>query len=764
MKIRNGIAWILAAIMLFSFAAAETAPEQENTVEAAHSLEHLTVASMTRMTGNIFSEMYGNATSDIDVRYLIHGYNLVDWYGGIGMFDIDPTVVSGVTVQEDEAGDRSYLLTLHNDLVYSDGTRITARDYAFSILLQIQMRHMEMGIETDRRDYLQGYADYEQRSLPVQYTEFVTGADGKVREKVLMGRPADGAELAEVSELLKNSRTFTLNAVGELCPARNAQNAIHLDADGVIQDWTYEGGVRTFADGSHATLPGVSVMSDNQLMITINHEWRPMIYEVGLLNCSPYPIHVIAPGVTVKDDGEGVYLANADMAAAAPVFSKELLMETVFNPETGYMYHPSVTSGAYRMVSFDGTTAEFEINPLYKGDQQGRLPKIPSITYTLTDNEHVVEDLATGKIQLVNKVTRADTVARLLQLMQNGEFERDGETWKTNETFQMSNYPRTGLSFVSFRCERPGMDSQAVRQALAWCMDRDAITRDYTGGFGLTVDSWYGIGQWMSRIVDGTMAYPVEEPEAGAAKADQDAYDETIKQWEELSLVKLTKYQAEPERAASMLEAEGWKLNEEGLREKDGQVLDLLLVYPEGNKIADCLQSYWVDNLEQIGVRLTLQPVEMAELLARYYRQNNTPVLVDGTEREPDMFYLASNFELIFDPAWSFVQGDESISWAHTGYADEELYKIALDMRRTEPSDLLSYMKKWIAFEERFNETLPMIPIYSNVYFDFYISALHDYTVDQASTWSEGILGAELSDEVLEEETGTEGEAETIDD
>lgn len=760
MKIRNGIALLLAAAMLFGCAMAETAPTAEHTVEVSHSLDHLTVGGMTQMTGNIFSEMYGNATSDIDVRYLLHGYNLVDWYGGIGMFDVDPTVVSGVTVQENAAGDRSYQMTLRGGLVYSDGTPITARDYAFSVLLQIQMRHMEMGIITDRRDYLLGYDDYEKRTQPVQYTEFVTDRNGKVREKALMGRPAEDADLVKISELLKNGRTFTLNAAGELCPAKNGANLIHLDAEGVIQDWTYEGGVRTYTDGSHAALAGISVQNDNQLTITINHEWRPMIYEVALLNCSPYPMHIIAPGVTVKDDGNGVYLANAG-TAAAPVFTRELLMETVFNPETGYMYHPSVTSGAYIMTSFDGTTAEFELNPLYKGDNQGRLPKIPKITYTLTDNEHVVEDLATGKIQLVNKVTRADTVAKLLQLMQTGEFEHDGETWKTEETFRMSNYPRTGLSFVSFRCERTGVNSQAVRQALAWCMDRDAITQEYTGGFGIRVDGWYGIGQWMPRIIDGSLAYLVEEPEEGAAKADLDAYEKALEQWEALNLDKLTVYQADTERAASLLEADGWTLNADGIREKNGRTLDLLLLYPAGNKIADSLQEHWIGNLEQIGVKLMLQGVEMTELLSRYYRQVDTPVTVDGVERQPDMIYLASNFELIFDPAWNFIRGDESNSWAYTGYTDEQLYKLAVDMRQTEPTDLLSYMQKWVAFEERFNETLPMIPIYSNVYFDFYISALHEYTVDQASTWSEGIIGAELRDEPEDdtaEETAAAGE------
>ena len=75
-------------------------------------------------------------------------------------------------------------------------------------------------------------------------------------------------------------------------------------------------------------------------------------------------------------------------------------------------------------------------------------------------------------------------------------------------------------------------------------------------------------------------------------------------------------------------------------------------------------------------------------------------------------------------------------------------------MRRTEPDAVFEYVQKWIAFQERFNETLPMIPIYINVYFDFYIGELHDYDIDERITWSQAMLGASVyAEENTEEKT-----------
>ena len=79
----------------------------------------------------------------------------------------------------------------------------------------------------------------------------------------------------------------------------------------------------------------------------------------------------------------------------------------------------------------------------------------------------------------------------------------------------------------------------------------------------------------------------------------------------------------------------------------------------------------------------------------------------------------------------------------------------AVDMRKTEPGEVLEYVTEWIYFVERFNDTLPMIPLYSNVYFDFYQPLLQNYNISQNESWGQAIIGAILGEEVVNEEVET---------
>ena len=63
---------------------------------------------------------------------------------------------------------------------------------------------------------------------------------------------------------------------------------------------------------------------------------------------------------------------------------------------------------------------------------------------------------------------------------------------------------------------------------------------------------------------------------------------------------------------------------------------------------------------------------------------------------------------------------------------------------------------KWIDFQNQRTATAMEIPLYSNAYFDFFITALRDYTPAVNSNWADAILRARLSD--YEEEEEAEGE------
>ena len=186
----------------------------------------------------------------------------------------------------------------------------------------------------------------------------------------------------------------------------------------------------------------------------------------------------------------------------------------------------------------------------------------------------------------------------------------------------MANYPRTGIAFISFSGHNPAFQSKAVRQAMAWCMDRDEIIGAYTGYYGLRVDSYYGLGQWMYGLVNGSIAVPVDPPENENDYSAQLAYERELEEWANLSFDDLLVYELNLNVANLLLDNDGWIMNEVGLREKeiDGErvVLSFKLIYPEGNDINKVLEELWAPNLKDCGIELTLEAAPITDLIDRY--------------------------------------------------------------------------------------------------------------------------------------------------
>ena len=553
----------------------------------------------------------------------------------------------------------------------------------------------------------------------------------------------------------------------------------------------------------------------------------------------PYPIDVIAPGCKVVSGYEdeegnpvGIKIVNAD-GSGDTIYTADLLRQTILDPATGYNTFPSVVSGPYVIKSWDGMTGHFEINPEFKGawmvnnlpdgalydawesarsrgkivedinadgsvavDSDGRpielvIPTIEKIAFTVADNDTIIEKMENDEVHLVNKVTYKDTVAQ----------GREAD-------LQSQIYPRIGLAFLTFTYDWPTVHEQEVRQAIAWCMDRDDLRQRYCAdGMSWPVDGYYGLEQWEYMILLGSLTDPIilthDEIGTPILPLDDDTledmrtkmkfryartqaeYDYFKEMWQGLRDIwnepLLTHYTVDLDKANELLDNAGWTLNRNGetyqpgvddvrCKEVDGElvVLDLKLMYPEGNHMADLMlqapaaqveaaeeeaasaaaetteptayalevgaeAGSFVDNLARVGIKLSLVPAPMQDLLYSYYR---------ATDRTTDMIYLATNFHVIVDPSITYST-DDTVGhevWNNTYSDDEELFNLAVNMRKTEPGDLYTYVEKWMAFQDRYNEVLPTIPVYSNIYTDFYVNYLQNYIITAQVTWSQAIL------------------------
>lgn len=647
---------LLACMMILNLvpALAEGADSPENAEEqdylVSYNYNDLTIGNPTQMNGQFFTALWGSNTSDIDVRQLTAGYNLIRWDGEKSVFRFDHTVVSGATIGDDQNGNRRYLISLYKDLYYSDGTRISAWDYAFSVLLQASPLIEKLGGIPSDLSWLAGYEDY--------------------------------------------------------------------------------------ASGRTGTLKGLRVINDNQIVFVVKKEALPYFYELSRFSFNPYPISVIAPGCKVYDSKDGAYIAGENPEENP--FTEELLRKTILTAETGYLVHPAPGSGPYTIQSFDGETARFEVNPWYKGDEDGSKPRIRNLTYTWARNEDMVEGLSKGKYALLNKVTLADAIRQGLELC------------TTTGQFTRAVYPRTGLTYFYFL---PGSDtaqSGKLRQALASCLNKTEFVRQYVGYFGLEADGLYGLGQWMYQLASGQMPYPEEETKH--RNSTQTAAHKGTG-WEDITLDGLTRYPFDLEQAAALLDEDGWNLNERGetfipgtdavryrQTEEGLKPLELTIAYTGAAEVEQPLKAYFLDNLARAGISARLVSTTLSRI---------EEVFGGSIDEAYDLIYLGNNFSFVFDPAVIFSNGaarkedgaaPDSLPAVHA-----ELRDMALEMDRTEPSDMLGYMQKWVAFQERLSETLPILPVYINVYFDFSTVELQNYWIADHTTWASAMIAARMS-------------------
>jgi len=685
---KKRLSLFLALLLLCSSVAAYA--QQEETIEmdasdAAEEVEwaeiqltpydydDIVVGNPTPLNGKFFTEMWGNGTSDIDVRYLVSGYDLVTWDDEASYFRFDRSVVSGALVNADEAGNRTYLLALASNLYYSDGTPVTAWDYAFSVLLQGSPLISELGAHPAALDYLLGYEDY-----------FSGAAPG---------------------------------------------------------------------------IAGLRVQSDNLISFTVKAEALPYFYELSYLSFCPYPIHAIAPGCIVRDDGAGAYIAS-DPEADGEGFTAELLRRTILDSEKGYQSHPDPVSGPYRLISFDGDEAVFEINRYYKGNEEGKKPRIKRITYRRAANDSMIRGLAEGEYALLNKVTQASAVTEGLNLCAE------------NPQYTRAIYPRIGLTYIFFNPQSRLVQQQNVRQAIAGCLDSDQLIGAYVGNFGLKANALYGLGQWMYQAATGMIDYPAQLSDA-ATQEETAAYEKNEAAWDALTLDGLTLYPLDTEAAAALLEQAGWTLNSQGepfeagtdsvrCREADGQLetMELTMGYLSGGSMEQTFNDAFVKNLAAAGVSLKLVPLHFDSIA-----QSHADRALEGV----DMIYMGDNFNISFDPALFFVDDEQAQEADSLRSVYGELFDLAREMDRTQPGAILEYMQKWVRFQERFSQLLPMIPVYTNIYYDFYTKELDGYWIAENTSWGQAIVPARMhslkqdgmsATDVSAEISGMNGEAE----
>ena len=480
----------------------------------------------------------------------------------------------------------------------------------------------------------------------------------------------DGLKWSDGSPL--TARDYVFSVLMQSSPALEPLGA-YLDTYDRLVGW------EAYASGASDTFSGVRLLDDRRFCLTIDKAYLPDFFELADVCVFPCPAAVCAPQCEVTDTGAGAALAGAWTA------------ETV----TNYVAHPALVSGPYRLDSFDAEQgiAQFSANPYYCG----KAPNIASLRFVTVSNGEIAARMAEGTVDVFVAGTDMETIRSLNALNLN-----------------RAEHDRRGLAFLALNCAEGPCTDVNVRKAIACCIDRDQLIRDFLGGRGQRVNGWYGIGQWM--IPDTAML-----------------------------LEQLTSYNANASRAASFLRNSRYTLDENGaayagtgIRYAQGpnglEKLALTYFRTMDNRCAALIGDMLTAYGQRLGFEVEIRDADMRTEAEQYYRT---------AEREYDVMFLATNFRMVYDPADEFSLTDEAQGYQNkSGLRDEKLYSLALAMRATPAGRRVEYLEKFMAFQTYFSQVLPSVPLYSNRYTTYWNSRVANFYPDRAENWPEAILTA----------------------
>lgn len=436
-------------------------------------------------------------------------------------------------------------------------------------------------------------------------------------------------------------------------------------------------------------------------------------------------------GWSVKDDGEGVYFVNAD--------GKEFTAETIGETVTAGRFATGnrVTAGPYNLVSFDQSSREIvlEVNENYNGNFEGQKPGIQKLVIVKTSEDTVMDMITTGQIQIYSQIADGSEVNAVMDLIEAGTIDSSP-----------SQYDRAGYGYFGFACDLGPTQFTEFRQAVAYLLDRVEFAQTFCKGWGSVVHGPYCTAFTMTAKTD------IEK--------------------------KINHYDYNPEKAVELLKQAGFVYNADGSDYVDGSgevryakvteeqakyydsfnkvLADGTILMPatinwassEGNAVSALLSTMLAnsDATKAAGVSIVKTEMTFPELLNYMYRQDSYGLGGDYSMPTYNMFNLATGYNGgVYDESYNWTTDPEYIEQGYNvqHLYDEQLDKLSMDMvYGVEPGDEATYLDLWEKYIIRWNELLPMVPLYSNIYVTVYPNTIDNYAEDSFWGFERAILYA----------------------
>ena len=410
---------------------------------AGNADKKIIIGNTTELSGNLRHSTFGvssPAASDLDIDGLINGYSTVV-ANKVGDYQYDSTVVESHEDTVNEDGTRTFTVKIKNDLKFSDGTPITAKNFLYYLMAfstPITATKEGGGSNTAGQSYV-GYKEYSQ-------------FDGTNDGKIIYKKDKDGKDTTDVDYTI--SKKF---------------KGVRL-----IDEYTYS--------------------------LTATEDYATYFYGITLAGLSPTAKAMYMGNNDVKDDGDGCYIVEAENAADK-FYNTKTEGEVTSYTFASYIRKSATNTnqadedkipftGAYMIDNYDkaNKTCTLVRNDQYKGNFEGQKGGFDKIVYVQIISETQLTQLKQGQVNVIAGITGGTDTDAALKLVRDNP-----------DSFASVDYARAGYGKLGFRSDFGPAMFQEVRQAIAYSIDRPAFAKQFNGGYGGVVDGPYYTGAWMYK-------------------------------------------------------------------------------------------------------------------------------------------------------------------------------------------------------------------------------------------------------------------------
>lgn len=704
-----------------------------------HTDENTLVVGVPEMNGDLING-FTNSSYDVQSKILLGNYDgdlsySTTYFNEAGDWLENPTVNAESPVRsENEDGSITYTMKLKDNLLWSDGTPITAKDYVFHQLFINSPEWKALGTwdSANGSEYL-GYEAY---------------SNGETRNHAAMHLLDDYSFSLTISkEYVPYFFETALVSMSPMPLHRYTPNMDVVDAPEGATLVVKEG--YTISDEDKAKL-----LEDQQKLIDrskeeyedAKKEFEENGYQMSDYEALEPKLDALTPEEYDAAKKEGKLADGTELEDWTEIFdlkvkvkeAEDTLKEYQENSDAmdpytmlltmasldisqNYRFAPDVTCGPYKFVSYGNGLLTLTLNDKFVGDAEGKKPTIPNVILQTVNQDLSVDLVLSGQIDL----TAGETLAKDIEKAVKNE-ESDNPTVKT------VSYIRNGYGNMPFITDMGATQYKGVRQAIISCLDRTEFVQNITGGYGVVVNGGYSVGQWeyldQQDKVESELKQWTLNIDEGNAALDKD------------SPYKFEKDGTTPWDAAKAEEAynkdkEGfdyWRYDDQGKQ---------LTVYHEGttnNDISDLIATQIPDAGKRMGMEYIVNKTDFATLLTHYY----TPDASNPTA--PTVFNMATSFDNPNDPYNSY-HSSKIGAGNRTRTNDPVVDKITADMRKVSPDNKQAWMDGWLEFQKWFNDYIPEIPLYCNKYYDITTNRVDGMETSALWDWARDICDMSLA-------------------